>query len=105
MSNIGSEKRVSVYRLEKKETSGYGTDFYTFRPEKRTIDPFDPFRNGTDQSVAYVKKCSEPFYFFSEPFLFFDRINGPFGNLLEVSSYTRAVKHGMFICYWRAWDK
>ena len=33
-TRIGSEKRASVYTLEKKGKSGYGTDFYPSRSEK-----------------------------------------------------------------------
>ena len=33
-TRIGSKKRTSVYTLEKKEKSGYGTDIYPFRSEK-----------------------------------------------------------------------
>ena len=33
-TRIGSKKRASIYTLEKKEKSGYGTDFYPFWSEK-----------------------------------------------------------------------
>ena len=41
-TRIGSKRRASDYTLEKKEKSGYGTDFYSFRSEKGLQAPMDP---------------------------------------------------------------
>ena len=58
---IGTEKRASVYTLERKEKKGHGTDFYPFRSEKGPKAFMDPFWNGVGK-IGKIDPSRSTFY-------------------------------------------